>query len=132
MRVLRHLPLALVVGCACVLSDTPPGVRHEGTPAEGADLVLAAAERLAPCDDVRWRGVVSWSDEPFPCGAVPAANGCDDGGGCALALRVRRLEPATRSALAHEIGHYVSDACGLGWGEDGAEAWGRAVNEAAR
>lgn len=113
-----------------MLSDTPPGVRHEGTPAEGADLVLAAAERLAPCDDVRWRGTVTWTEESFACGAT-LANGCDDGGGCALAIRVRRLEPASRSALAHEIGHYVSDSCALGWGESEAESWGQRVNEQA-
>lgn len=101
--------VALVAVLAFAACDCPPwfdvadpGVRMHGTPAEGADGILAAAR-------ARWpglRGNVSWverSDALAACGRDVAGctwrrPECGD-----FAAYVVRIEPATSSALAHEL-----------------------------
>ena len=96
------LAALLLSGCACPLDHVPPGVRWDGQPAEGADRVLAVAAAHCGRD---LRGTVTWLPaEPFMCGSVQAA-GCEYSG-CHFEAQVARIEPATKSALAHEIGHY--------------------------
>lgn len=94
------------VACDCPpwMDPAPPGVRMHGTPATGAGAVLAAAVSRWP--DLR--GDVSWVERGetlFPCGGDVAGctyrrPECGD-----FSASVVRLEPATVSALAHELCH---------------------------
>jgi hypothetical protein len=111
----------LLAGCECMMDGTPPGVRQHGASAQGADRVLAVATGKCGRD---LRGDVTWLPaEPLDCGGVPAS-GCGGPGGCHLSVRVARLEPATSSALAHEIGHYCLDTAD----EDLAQGFANEVN----
>lgn len=93
--------LLLLVGCApCAMpwAHEFDGIEIIGTPAQGTQEVLDAA----PCT---LRGRIIWVEEPFMCGVV-LANGCMRMDDCGNAyIIVRRIEPATASALAHEIEH---------------------------
>ena len=47
---------------------------------------------------------------------------------CHVQVDVLRYEPATRSALAHELAHVISDRCGFDWNEQESGAFAAEVN----
>ena len=126
MTVVRWLPLlalcaAIACGCPPFSDRASPGVHFHGTPSEGSDRVLAIALERWP--DLR--GVVGWIDP----GTSTAMCGAEVGG-CTyrrpecgdFSVVVERLEPATASALAHELAHAA------GADEEQAVCWAEEIN----
>ncbi len=108
MRLLATIALLALSGCMCHLASRYTTVEHVGTPAAGADTVIAVAREMAPPGSRPLVGRVRWVEDFFLCGAVQA-QGCSHGV-CFLDATVKRIEPATSSALAFEVGHYFWQA----------------------
>ena len=128
----RLLPLLAVLACGghpiteCLFADAPDGVVQRGlAPPSGTDAVLAAAATRCPAG---LDGYVTWVAELDACGwETGSFAGCGSISGCYLDATVVRVEPATSSALAHELGHW----CLQTTDEDEANAWAATVNAAA-
>jgi hypothetical protein len=82
---------------------------QKGAPApEGVDVALAVIWDCRPdkTKSIRWGGVVEWTTElPFMLGGISAA-------GCVINnemphLKVSIILPIEKSALTHEVGHYL-------------------------
>jgi hypothetical protein len=104
----------LLSGCKFPLCLTMQGKTDlviVGTPAQGADRVIAAAKRLAPCETRPFVGQIEWVEEAFPVVGLSGLAAGASGITCAISVKVLRIEPATKSALAHEIGHWVWRQC---------------------
>ena len=102
----RAALLLLLALSACLEPcEYPAALVHYGTPAAGADEVIARAAAICPS---RILGTITWTEAPFDCVGVLAAGCLDSVGPCGIDARVLRREPATASALAHEIGHYCT------------------------
>jgi hypothetical protein len=116
----------LGVGCGALwvkrrrIASYPKIWTHFGTPPKD---VAAAMEviwlfRPNPEKSIRWGGDIYWTEElPFLCDGVMAA-------GCVNSierpeLKISRIEPVERSALAHEVGHYLWNCV---YGKEG-EVW---------
>ncbi len=127
--------LALLALLACdVRPEAPDSWTVTVRPPKGQQEVLDSARDVAAAMGCAptWGGWITW---------VPwAACGVDNWSGCAPATTtgawavVVYRQNATDSALAYELGHFVSRECGLGWEDHGPELdeWSAKVNQLAR
>lgn len=131
----RAALLALALAACEVRPETLASWTVTIRPPEGQDEVLEAARDVAASRGCRppWGGWVTWV--PWAACGVDAWSGCSPattvGAWAVVVYRPR----ATETALAYELGHYVSAMCGYGWEDHGTEldAWASEVNaEAAR
>lgn len=119
---LAILFFAFLTGCRPVCTNMRRDLRVVGTPAAGADVVLQVAKERAPCTPKKLTGdlsfpvgTITWREEPWTLnGSLVAGDSFSES--CDLEVNVLRLEPAPRSALAHEVGHWFWHWC---YGRDG-------------
>lgn len=127
--------LPLLALAACVRPPDPTTWTVTVAPPDGQQAVLDAARDVAAgmgCEPT-WGGWIEWRAAPFDCGGV-LASGCSPittAGAYAIVVYQPR---AADTALAYELGHYVSAECGFGWADLGPEldAWAATVNTKAR
>lgn len=116
MFVFCVLAACILGGCRPICLNVKTALVHVGTPARGADVVLQVAQERRPCvpkrlfGELQFAGTITWREAPWNDG-VGLVAGTSRSTSCSLDVEALRLEPAPKSALAHEIGHWFWNWC---------------------
>lgn len=133
------MPLLLLAGCGPQW-DLTDGWTYTGDVPARVDEILEVAHDMLPCKIEPWGGEVEFLSQPFECGGVLAA-GCWIGFPTAPRFQVvynpepfhmpdgslRYLDSVEKTALIHEVGHFVLEYCGKADTEEAANEWAATV-----